>query len=87
MDGDGGSADAGFVCVALVFFFEFVFLFGQDAASVAESIDAVRGELGLDDGSVAGLLEGFRIVVGVHHVEILAAGEDDGFFVGGNCGP
>ncbi len=87
MDGDGGGADAGWVGVAFIFFFQLVFLFGHDAASVTEFFDAVGGELCLDDRSVAGFFAGFGVVIGIHHVEILAASEDNGFFVRGNGGP
>jgi len=87
VDGDGRGADAGFVGVPLVFFFELVFLFGEDATRVAELFDAVSGELGLDGCCVAGFFQNFGVVVGVHHVQVLPPGEDHGFFVGRNGGP
>jgi hypothetical protein len=43
--------------------------------------------LSLDDGGVAGLFEGFGVIAGVHHEEIVAAREDDGFLVGRNGSP
>src|SRR5271170_4845254 len=87
MDGDGGSADAGFVGVAFIFFFKLVFLFGQNATGVAKSFDAVRGELGFNNSGVTGFFESFGVIVGVHHVEILSAREDDCFFIRRNGRP
>ena len=52
------------------------------AARVAVEILAVGRELDLDDGLVVGVLESLGVVLGVHHVEVVVAGEEDNLVVG-----
>ena len=50
--------------------------------SVAVVLLAVGRQLDFDDGRVVGLLERLGVVVGVHHEEVVVAGEDHGLAVG-----
>ncbi len=73
--------------LALLFLLLLLLVAAGAASAVAEVLDAVGGELGFMDRLVVGALEGFGVVFGIHHEEIVIAREDDGFVVGGDGGP
>ena len=56
-------------------------------AAVAVVLDAIGRDLRLDDGLIVGVFEGFGVVGGVHHVQVVVLGEDHGLVVGRNGGP
>ncbi len=60
---------------------------GAHLARPAVKLLAVLRELRLDDGGIVGLLLRLGVVVGVRHVQIVAAREDDGLAVGREGGP
>src|SRR5258708_29479302 len=53
-----------------------------DATRVTKIIDAIGGELRFDDGRIVSLLQSLRVIGGVHHIQVVISGEDDGLVVG-----